>query len=286
MDRYGFVTTPTALARELIAACQRSRPRDVKVLAIYGLPGFELPPGSRTMRVPTYSGFRRFIRRNDISQIVFVARLNMAPIFWIQALFHWRFLSLFLRRDILSPGVLPQLLRQVPSEALRFIKEGLEKMKVEVAHPHSVIPDEFQLLARDCSCKMSETETNQVRILLADVYSRGSQSFLTLSEGCLVGMSLPDVPELIAVERSGTQELIAQLTPAHRSRFARIVLVKNGLDATMIAYPVIGTDTIKAAAAHGVTDILISVDCVIQGKPEVIRLARESRIGIRTLEIG
>jgi hypothetical protein len=286
MDRYGFVTTPSALARELVTAFQRSPLGPYHVFAIRGLAGVALPPGSEVVYVPTYSGFQRFLQRNGITKIVFVARLNMAPLFWIQALCHLRFLSLFVHRDILSPGGLHRLRRGVPPAILRFIKEDLDRMKIDAVHPHWINGDEFKLLTRDCTCRMSDTETNQIRILMTEFYSSGSHSVLTLSEACLVGLPSLGPPELIAVERRGTDELMDEISPAHRLHFRRIVLVKNGLDPSLIAYPVIGTDTVRRAKDRGITDIMVSMDCVIQGKMQTIGLARGSGIGIKHLEIG
>jgi DUF1009 family protein len=279
MDRYGFVTTPSALARELITAFAHCRPEPYYVFAIHGLTGVTLPPGSEVVSVPTYTGFWRFLRRNRISRVVFVASLNMGPIFWVQALCHWRFLSFLVRESLSSEG-LGDLLREVPSQILKFIADDLEGEDVEVAHPHEAVPNDFKLLPPDCFCNISDGGRVQIRLFVDAIDLKRLGSFFTLSEACLVGIPGDGGPQLIAVEKKGTQDLMARVTPAHKRRFRRIVLVKKNLDQSLIAYPVIGTDTVRGAMDNGITDILVEEVCVIQGKTNLIRLAREARIGI------
>ncbi len=264
-----LVTTPNALADELAKAL-RAQGRAYKVFAIGPYPEGTHPPGSVTVTTSSYRSFLRFVDNSDIGDIVFAASLYASPQLWLEALLDWRILGPLLRLEH----------RPSTTHLLEAICEDLSSRNVGITHPHYIGGDAFRLTGADQFDAGRADLTNRIRL---DKLKRMRESAITLRESRILGITHDDELEEIAVEWLNTSWLLRCLGWKDLSRFQRVILYKTGGDRTLISYPVIGTTTLRDCRRYGVTDILLDVDGVVQGKQEVIRMAREAGISIRTI---
>ena len=264
-----IVTTLSPLAVELVNELAKSGHR-YKVYALGGLEGVSLPPGSKVVQSPSYFAFLRFLDANpDISDVVFAAKLFANVRFWTEALRDRR----LMRAIILE--------RRIPTAALLLegVVEDIRARDVTIRHPHWIGRAWRVGLNEQLHSPMHELG-NRLRAFV--VSKRVARSPIIVPESRLFGVTEDGMIEPIRTERTDTEGLMRSLRRKNLSRFSRVVLYKSTEDNTQITYPVIGLKTIQDAVQFGITDIVISADCVVQGKEAVLRLAEEHHISIMT----
>lgn len=270
MGGLAFVVTPSDLANEIIEIYQQAAPPfpGYKVFFIGSPPAVDLPDGSVITSKPSLAQFDRFLVDNDIDQLVFVANIIASFNLWLQV--------------ILRTGIPQSALRLNPtaSDLLNRLSRELEARNIEIVHPHR-ISDSFRLKRDEqISCGRPNI-ANAVRLWL--IHRPIRQTLRTVPEGRLLALLDGVKIKLIASETTNTKDLILrleQVAPAEKSTYRRIILSKTKHDPTSITYSVIGTSTLLDAASHGITDIMIGEDCVIQGKRTVLELAQKHNISI------
>jgi DUF1009 family protein len=267
-----FVATPSLLATELISEFQTSHTDPFKVLWMGAQGALPLPEGSKIVSSSTYSGFLQFLDETGASRVVFAANLTARPKFWAEALLHRHVLAKLARFELPSANLL-----------LGAVAADFRRKNIEVMHPHNISRIRFRLQNTEQFLQPGVADiSNIIRSHVATARLR--RSVRIIRETALYGVLHNGEVEELAVEWLSTDQVIRRLSKIDRSKFQRIVLFKRSNDETMITYPVIGTATIENAADHGVTDIIISYGCVIQGKAEMLSLARARGVSIRILE--
>lgn len=249
----------------------RASGRPYKIFSIGPYPDGIPPTGSVSVPAPSsYRSLIAFVEENDIGDIVFAANLYASPRAWLEALLHWRFL-----------GPLLRLRRRLTTTSLlEAIREDLRSRKIEVTHPHSIGGEVFRLTPADQFDGRRADISNIIRFYKI---RRMRESMITKRESRLLGITHNDGVEEIAVEWLNTAWLLRCLRWKDLQKYQRIVLYKTVDDETLISYPVIGTETLRDCRLYGVTDIFLDVDAVVQGKREVISMAKEFGISLRTI---
>jgi hypothetical protein len=268
-----FVMTPSALATELVSHFQASRRDSFKILS-YGKPiDVELPQGSAIVNWPTYGGFLRYLDQNKFSHVVFVANLAGFPSFWLEALFDGRVLRRLLDFDVPDVKFL-----------LGLVDFDLRARDISILHPHDIDPPTFQLEAGDQFFRRNHVDiTQRFREFFANYRRPAVRSFLIVRESVVFGMNRNGEFEEIASERTSTDALLGSLCKLDLSKYERIVLYKTGADQSYVTYPVIGPITLQNCNEAGVTDIVLNVDFVIQGKNNTLQRARSYNISLISL---
>jgi hypothetical protein len=265
-----IVTTPTPLAREILRELERSG-EAYKVYALGALHHVRLPPGSKVARKPSYFEFRRYLDDHpEITEIYFVAKLNAGFRFWGEALIDGR----ALKKMIME--------RRLPSASLllELIAEDISARSKTIRHPHG-ISKKFKLGSEEQINLSGSDLTNDLRGFMIDMPRKHRVS--TIEETWLLGVKHNQEIKGLGSEWFDTANVLRKLKYADLSEYARIVLYKYSNDNTNIVYPVIGVTTIQDAIRYGITDILITADCVIQAKAVTLTLAEDHGISIRIL---
>lgn len=266
------VTTPSALAVELIAEIRARDERGYKVYSLGEMPGIVLPPGSTVVAAASYTDFLAYVDANDVSEIVFAAKLHAGLRFWTEAILNPRFWSKLRASNWrMSAGLL-----------LELVEEDLQKRDIIIKHPHEISPA-FRLASMDQLGSSLPDITNQIRTFIALESSQISHSLIIVRESRLYGLTHANHVKHIATEFLDTALLMRCLKWKRKNIYQRIVLYKTHRDHTQLSYPVIGEMTVSDAARHGITDIAISANCVIQGKHNMLNLARRHNISVRVL---
>jgi hypothetical protein len=266
-----LVTTPSALADEMSKELNKSRSGRYLIFSIGDFPLGNVPPGSRKVLLPTYSTFLRFVDASNVGEVFFAAKLSVSPFLWMQAL--------------LDPRVLFPILRGEARPTANFLLEAvvdkdLEARGIEIGHPHRLGPA-FKLTGGDQVDNFRGDIANKLRVFPLKPLP---DSATIVPESRILGLTEKGELEVIATEARGTDQLLSSLKRKRLDRYQRIILHKVTADKTQISYPVIGVKTVEMCSDYGVTDIFLDRDGVVQGKDEMVRLARSCRISLRSMQ--